>query len=243
MTVPVGIGVVVLAATVLTAWLFWDRIPAQVPLHTGADGQVTRWGEKSVGNVLLGPLMGGGGMLLAMVVMVLVNRFMKARPADGVVEGPKSLGSLVRSDATVSALAIGLNWACLGFLVTICTLEVPRWINGYDAASPVLLFGLAVLGILVLPYLACRRVRPLIERELRAVGVSMGPETEQELHAWRYVVVVDDPDAPLMVPVGVPRTNFTVNVAKPAGKILAVGFLALMAGLALFLLLTPVLFS
>ncbi|MDO5619421.1 DUF1648 domain-containing protein [Kocuria sp.] len=239
--IPVGIGVVVVLATLAVAWLVWDRLPEQVPLHTGADGQVTRWGEKTVGNVLMGPLMGGGGMLLAMVVVLGVAGLLRPRPSTAPGTGADSLGTMVRQAATMTAMMQAAGWGCLGFLLAITALEVPRWIWGYDTASPVWLFGVGILVLVGLQWVFGRRVRSRIEGELAALEVPVGPQTERELEAWRYVTVVDDPSGPLWVPLGVPSTNFTVNIAKPLGKVLALGFVGLLLALALGLLLMPLL--
>lgn len=238
---PVGIGVVVLVATLLMAWAMWDRIPDQVPLHTGADGQVTRWGEKTVTNVLMAPLVGGGAILLSMAIMLAVMSVSRPRPSTGVVQDADSLGTMIRQAATMTVIMRSLSWSLLAFLVVICALEIPRWISGYHAASPVWLFGLATLAVVVLPVLMGRQVRPMIEQELAALAVPLGPGTGRELHAWRFVTVVDDPDAPLWIPFDIPRSNYTVNIAKPAGKVLAAGLVLFLLTLAGFLLLTPVL--
>lgn len=243
MLVPLLLTVVVMLSTLALAWLWWDRIPDQVALHTGADGTVDRWGDKTIGNVLMAPLLGGGGMLLAMAVIMAVGAFFRPRPPVGLAQGAHSLGSMVRQSATMDIVLRSTGWSLLIFSIAISLLEVPRWRTGYENSSPIWLIGVAVLAMFVIPYLLGRRVREMVDRELDALGVPVGPETERELHAWRYVAVVDDPGAGLWVPTGTPSTNWTVNIARPAGKVLAFGFLAVMAALGMFLLLSPLIFG
>lgn len=239
----VALGAVVVVATVLAAWLLWDRIPEQVPLHTGADGQVSRWGEKTVTNVLSAPLMGGGGLLLAMLVVLGVGTMSRPRAATARFDGGHALGSLVRQAATTTAVVRATSWGCLGILAAIAALELPRWIWGYDTPSPVWLLGLAIMAFVVLQWIFARQLRPMVERELAALEVPVGPQTDDELTAWRYCVVVDDPKAPVWVRSATAGTNYTVNIAHPAGKFLALGFVVLLLGIAVFLVLMPLLFG
>lgn len=236
---PFALGIVSVVISLISVWLSWEHLPERVPLHTSADGNVTRWGETNLTNVLTMPLVGSGVLLCAMVIMCVVSSVSGPRPSIGLIDGADSLGSLLRQSATLTALVRSGCWSCLSILVAILLIDGIHRTNGYRTAPPVWLFGLAILVSILIFCLHLSRVRSMINTELKALEIPIGPNTSQELRAWRYVAVIDDPAAALWVSYGVPRSNYTVNIAKPAGKIMAIGFVSVLVAVAVLLLITP----
>ncbi|MCL1948857.1 MAG: DUF1648 domain-containing protein [Turicibacter sp.] len=77
MAVPTGVfvfwGLGIVALTAFLPFAFWERIPAQIPVHWGADGEITRWADKSIRSVLMLPLF----QLLIFPVLVWANHALK----------------------------------------------------------------------------------------------------------------------------------------------------------------------
>lgn len=233
---PMVLLALVLAATVLLCALWWDRIPDQVAAHTGADGQVTRWEPKSLGTVLVGPLLGAGGVLFAAFMVLLVAAVRRPHPGDPFADG---LGPMIRQAATNRRFAAATTWSMLPLGASICLTTVLGWADGSGELRAPWLIGAAMLALPVIAAACLRGVRDDVERELELLEIPLGPGSEQDLRRWRIPGMVDDPELPLMVQNQ--PSNWTLNWARPAGRAICWALAAVWVLVSLPVLVGPLL--
>ncbi|MDH5151499.1 DUF1648 domain-containing protein [Kocuria palustris] len=228
--VPSVVMAAVLVATLLLCAAWWDRIPEQVAAHTDADGQVTRWEPKTLGSVLVGPLLGASGVLSASGLTTLVTAVGRPRPRNPFADG---LGPLIRMAVQNRRLAAAVAWSLLPLGTAICATSVAGWADGSGELRGTWMLGAAMLALPVIAVACLRGSRADVLRELDALEIPLGEHSREDLHRWRIPGLVDDPELPLMVQNQ--PSNWTLNVAHRTGKVLCwifpVGWLLL--GLAL----------
>lgn len=79
------VPIIITFITIGLTFYFYDLIPDEVALHYDASGKVTRWGEKSYGNVLLLPL-----IQLSLIIMFLIINIIIAKAKQQVnAQNPK----------------------------------------------------------------------------------------------------------------------------------------------------------
>lgn len=224
--VPILVMAAVLVATLLLCAAWWDRIPDQVAAHTDAGGQVTRWEPKSVGSVLIGPLLGSGAILFTSGLVALVTAVRRPRPRDPFADG---LGPLIRTAVQNRRLAAAASWSLLPLGTAICAMSAAGWADGSGALRGTWMLGAALLVLPVIALACLRGTRADVLRELDALEVPLGERSREDLHRWRFPGLVDDPDLPLLVQNQ--PSNWTFNVAHRAGRItcwlIAMGWLLL----------------
>lgn len=142
-------------------------------------------------------------------------------------------------DDATRAGASGAGWGMLLFGAAVCAISALGWAGGTAQPRGTWLLGVALLGLLLLVGLQLRRGPGDVRRELAALGLPRGPRTVADQHRWRYVMVAEDPDGPLLVRSN--ATNWTLNIAPRSGRLLAGGFVALMLVLGLATALVPLL--
>lgn len=233
---PLVLQVLVLAVTLLLAALWWDRIPEVVATRTGLDGRATQWAERSPGTVLVGPLLGAGVSIFTTAVVVLITSVLRPHPGDPHTSG---LGPLIRVAATNRRAAAGASWGMLAFTTAVCAISALGWAAGTAQPQATWLLGISLLGLFLLVWRQLRRVPGDVRRELAALELERGPDTAADQHRWRFVMVAEDPDEPLLVRSN--ATNWTVNIAHRGGRLLAGGFVGVMLLVGLATTLVPLL--
>lgn len=234
--VPTALIAMVLAATLLMCALWWDRIPAQVAAHTGADGEVTRWEPRSVGTVLIGPLLGCGTILASSVMILLSSTVQRPRPGDPFVDG---LGPMIRLAAQGRRFAAAVIWSLLPWAVALCLMSALGWADGSGRMRAGWMLGAAMLLMPVIAGLLLRGLRGDVEHELSMLRVPLGPASREDLHRWRLAGLVDDPGLPLLVQ-SMP-SNWTLNVAHRTGRLLCWAFAGVWLLVGMLILLGPLL--
>ncbi|MEI3614507.1 DUF1648 domain-containing protein [Pseudogracilibacillus sp. SO30301A] len=79
------ISAMIIIATLVITFLYYDRIPAQIPMHTGFSGNVS-YEEKSIVNLLLLP----GTQVLSLIMFIFINFIIKNAKQQVSVENPET---------------------------------------------------------------------------------------------------------------------------------------------------------
>src|SRR5699024_7767691 len=77
-------SLVILIATLATTFIFYDRIPDKIPMHTDISGNVT-YDDKSIGNLLFLP----GTQVFMLILFIFINFVIKHSKQQVSVENPE----------------------------------------------------------------------------------------------------------------------------------------------------------
>lgn len=230
------IALVVLVATIGYGAAVYDSLPEQVPLHWGARGEPTRWGEKSVGSVFMGVLM-TGMTLPTLAVVGLVVPMMSAAE-----EG--SDWERLRREGSARGIRSGLGWMALVIVVSVSLLSVQAWTSEdmSSAAWPLVLLLTGTLVALVPPYLYWAR---WARRTAEQHQIRPTPQEEAEDRRWLPLGLYRDADDRRVL---VPKrsgsgSGSTFNVGHAKGRAVAIAVLAGPILVALVLVLAATVWS
>lgn len=216
---PFLLTLVVVAAVAGYGLAIYERIPDPVPLHFGADGEATRWGEKTPGNVFM-------LLIVTTVSMWLVPVLAAILPAFMTVPDDASAWTRLRIEGSLRGTRAGLGWVCalvalLVGWISIATWQAPEFLSPWPAA-------VFVLGIFLVLWLAYRRWSRWARRTAEVHGIHPTEEEAAEDRLWLPLGLYHDPDDPRVL---VPKregygVGTTVNVGSRGGKIAVALFAA-----------------
>lgn len=156
------------------------------------DGAVTAWGDKSVANVLLIPLVAAIWALGGFIAAWAISRTHTA--GDPYPDGAfPSLGSVVAHSAERQLIAQVVAWFSIGMTAAHCIMVIHQWSTRYGGVEPAWARGIVVLAVIPLVWVLGRRLGPMVNRELSSLGVATGAATDQELHARRFLGLLKRP--------------------------------------------------
>ena len=160
------LALLLLAALWLCSVVAWPDLPERIPLHFGVSGLPDRWGEKSILNWFLLPLIGTGTVLMAYGVRWLMVRFPKSTNMPNKEQYLK-LGPEARRAVhdEIEALMHMISVSTL-LVFSLLQLAIFRNANG-QSMQAVMMTGL-VLWLAVVPILCTW----MIVRVHRSVGAA-----------------------------------------------------------------------
>lgn len=218
---PFLLAALVLAAVAGYGVAVYDDIPARIPLHFGADGEATRWGEKTPSTVFM-PLIVivASSWLLPLVAFVM--------PSFVTTDEDASDWTRLRVEGSVRGSRAGLGWVTALVALLTAWISVGMW-RAPDRLSPWPVAVLIVAIFVVLP-LAYRRWARWARRTAQLHGIHPTAEEETEDRLWIPLGLYNNPDDPrVMVPKREGHgVGTTVNVGSRGGKIAVAAFVVVM---------------
>lgn len=217
---PYLLALAILVATFAYGAAVYDSLPDRVPLHWGARGEPTRWGEKSVGTVFVGLMMTAMTLPTVAVVGAVV-------PMMSAHDGERSAWTRLRVEGSLRGIRSGLGWMCVVIVGSVAALSVQAWRSETMTTStwPLVVLLVGCLGALVPPYVYWAR---WARRTAEVHGIHPTPEEESEDRLWLPLGLYNDPEDPRVL---VPRREgfgpgTTFNVGNPRGRAWAIAVLA-----------------
>lgn len=214
--IPFGLALLVLVGTFVHGAMIYGSLSDQVPLHWGADGQPTRFGEKSVGNVFLGPLL----TLASLPVTVGLAAALPMMMFDS--SRPVSDWTRLRSEGAMRGTRSGIGWLMVLILASVWAMSAQGWHSPdqFSGAWPMVALFVGMVPAMVLPYLGWRR---WARRTAAEHGVGPTEEEAAEDKLWLPLGLYNNPDDPRVFP---PKREghgmgTTVNLATTGGRIFA----------------------
>ncbi|MGD8150451.1 DUF1648 domain-containing protein [Ornithinimicrobium sp. Y1694] len=206
------VALVLYVSTFVYGAAIWDRIPDRIPLHFGIDGEATRWGEKTFGNVFFPQLVGGAGLFTLPIIAAIL---------PGLMEVPKDASdwTRLRIEASTRGARDGMGWVAAATVALIGWTSLMAWHTA--GGVPIWPVGVLLLAIFAGLWLAYVRWRRWGRRLADLHHIHPTPEEEAEEALWLPMGIYNNPEDPRVFP---PKREgygigTTVNWGRPAGKL------------------------
>lgn len=218
---PFLLAAVVLVAVAGYGITVYDSIPERLPLHFGADGEATRWGEKTPGNVFMPLLLTAASTWLLPLVAAFLPSFITT--AEDASDWTR-----LRVEGTVRGARAGLGWVTALVALLTAWISLATW-RAPDRLSPWPVAVLLLAIFVALP-LAYRRWARWARSTARLHGIQPTPEEAAEERLWLPMGLYNNPDDPrVMVPKREGHgVGTTVNVGSRGGRVAVAAFVVVL---------------
>lgn len=196
-------------APLLWVWLHWDTVPAEIPRYLDLGDASLRVARKSLANAFGVPVIILGGIVLGHSLQLLA----RATHSNAGQTSPFGANALILLEAMVALGALG------GYLALVSLYGA--WLI---TSSP----GIAILVVLMLAALALPAVTILTLQHRRNLEPMEIGDRSDDRFWWLGLLYHNAADPALFVEkrLGI---GYTVNLGRPAGKLLIAGVLSLVA--------------
>ena len=217
------------------AWVHYDRLPEQVPIHFGITGSPDAWGEKSIAAVFLVPfatlLMGG---IAGAAALLVANAKMAIRRDDGGV----SLRAQERFRTAMTRLISSVGLILTVMMVETSTIPIRVALGQASGMHAVVMLTLAaglvaVLGAMI--YIALRYGQGGAALEVAAAGAPL-TDGLADNRRWRLGMLYVNRDDPSIMVESRFGIGYTINLGHWKG----IALLAMMIAVPLLLLIIAI---
>ena len=216
-----GVNIVIILATILVPIFFYDRIPYQVPVHWGVDGEVTRYRERNISMFLSFPLF----QLGMLTIMLVINHGIKKAKQKLNVENPKvSRAQNIAFRYAMSKLLFAMaTLVSLLFLLIQCFMVFGIQEGNYILIATIIILVPSIGGSL---YIAIRygqggeRLR-VNEKE---ANMESGSTYDDDKY-WKMGLFYFNPKDPTVWVEKRFGLGMTINFGSPIGIMLMVGLI------------------
>ena len=215
------IGMLIILITILVPILFYDRIPEYVPIHWGANGEITRWVAKSPRVFMVLPF----SQMFTLLILLYTNYTFKSAKQFIIPKNPKASREQNQAYRYVMSKFI----VVVG-IVTLLTLMIPqfaivratpnmRWFNGLN-------LGLGVLLLASILYIAFKYGQGGERYRSRQAEANSYRLVDDDRY-WKLGVFYCNPNDPALFVEKRFGIGLTVNLARPGAWALIVGIIVL----------------
>ncbi|MBS4206492.1 DUF1648 domain-containing protein [Bacillus sp. FJAT-50079] len=222
-----AIAIIITVVTFAVTVMYYDRIPAQIPMQYGFDGEVTNWAEKSFGSVFSLPLI----QLFMVGLFVFINYTIgRSRQQIDAANPEKSMMQNMIFRQRWSAFLIFTGTATVALLAAIqLSLIFPLNVKIIMYGS-FLLTGLVLVGAIALSIITGQggsRVKTVMGKQ----GEMISRDEDQFWKLGIFYFNRNDPAVWVEKRFG---SGWTVNMAKPQAWVFFIIILAIPICISLF---------
>lgn len=213
----------VVGSIVAALLLNFDELPDPIPTHWNVRGEVDQWMDKSFPALLFSLLLGPGIMWLTFLLTALTLTWQSSNlsaPGVSVSEVRRTRTWHVMDRMQVPVARVNFLASTFIALIAALPLAPEQWGPIHELGSSAAVFPLmlvAFLGAIVWLIVSIGRVNVEVNREF----------PDDQAIPMKWGLFANDPSKPALVDTSGMGSNYTANVARPVGKVLAIGLFGL----------------